>query len=268
MGTKTDLKSIRQSTSLKYWLVAVVLFFVGILLLLWSNDPDQWTKSGSLQVLIQQFGSFLIVSVALSVLWEAVGKRALLDEVLAKAQISKELHFAKILQVSSSFHQNIDWESLLSSVHKLDLLFAYARSWRNTHIEELRRLVSSESTRIRVVLPDIEDEPTIRELAKRFNYEPADVRKLVGEAITEFTSLKELATRSDKGASVEIWLLPQAPVFTYYRFDNKAVFALYSHRRERAPVPTFVIEEGGPLFEYFYQEYKKMVEGGQARHLD
>jgi hypothetical protein len=49
------------------------------------------------------------------------------------------------------------------------------------------------------------------------------------------------------------------PLFSFYRFNNKAVFALYNHRAGRLPVPTFVCEEGGFLFRYLTDEIEGIL---------
>lgn len=116
--------------------------------------------------------------------------------------------------------------------------------------EALRR-----SARIRVVLPDPEDEQTVLELAHRFNYESEDLVRYIREAVAFFDELRALSSDTD----VQVWFLPAAHQFSFYIFGPTAVVALYSHRRQRVPVPTLVCEEGGWLYDYVAKEFDAMI---------
>ena len=163
-------------------LVAFSTIIMGILTVYFSTfvSPGGWQKT------VESLGSLLIVTGAIAFLWELWIKRAFLDEILAKTGISKELSFAGIIKITDVFHQDIDWRSYFNSVNKLDIFFAYGRTWRNSHTEELRRLASKRGARIRVVLPDPESEETVTELSRRFGYKTENLIELIKEARTFF----------------------------------------------------------------------------------
>jgi hypothetical protein len=259
-----DIKLLKERVTLRTLLVAFVVASLGIGLLYAAAHKDWWKNYEVWQTVVQNVGSLLLVTVVITILWELWGKRAFLDEVLAKAQVSKEIAFAGITKITDSFHHDIDWRSYFRTVNKLDIFFAYARTWRNTYTQELQEVASREDARIRVVLPDPENEQTVIELARRFNYTPEELRTLIREAETQFRSLR--SSIGAKGAHIDIWFLPAAPLFTFYRFDRIAILALYSHCRERVPVPTFVCEMGGTLYDYIRKEFEAMIrQGGLAR---
>jgi len=259
-----DIKSIKERVNLRTLLIALGIAFTGIGFL-WISANDNWWKSCKVwQTVLQNIGALLVVTVAISLLWELYGKRAFLDEVLAKAQISKELTFAGITKITDSFHHDLDWKTYFLTVNKLDIFFAYARTWRNTYTEELQKVASREGARIRIVLPDPEDKQVIAELARRFKYTDGEMKKLIREAETFFRNLSNSAGAN--GAQIDIWFLPAAPYFSFYRFDRVGILALYTHRRERSPVPTFVCEMGGTLYDYIRKEFEAMItEGGLAK---
>lgn len=64
---------------------------------------------------------------------------------------------------------------------------------------------------------------------------------------------------SDRSAEIGIWLLPAAPQVSFYRFDRIAVLSLYSQRPDRNPVPTFVVEAGGTLYDHVRKEFDAMI---------
>jgi len=200
-------------------------------------------------------------------IWEVLGKRAFLDEVLAKARISRDVKFAGILQITDSFHRDVQWGDYLKHTSKLDIFFAYGRTWRQTHDEELQRLSQRAGSRIRVVLPDTSDAGTVAELARRFGYEEEYLVRCIEETQSYFINLKN---RRVPPAQVEVWIIPVAPTFSFYRLDHIGVLALYTHRKQRTGVPTFVCEEGGTLYQYIRAEFAAMIRGDSplARRVD
>ncbi len=255
--TLDDTKTLTERVNLRTILVAIITAGFGIGFLYLSTCGNWLKGKESLLTVIRDVGSLLFVTVAITLLWELYGKRAFLDEILAKVQISKEIKFAGVVKITDSFHRDIDWKSYFHTVNKLDIFFAYGRTWQNTHIQELKEVAARKGARIRVVLPDPEDEQTVCELARRFSSTPENLKTLIKEAETNFRNLR--ASAGTNGAQINIWFLPAAPLFTFYRFDNIAIFALYSHRRERAPVSTFVCEMGGTLYDYIRKEFNAMI---------
>lgn len=260
-----DIKSIKERVNLRTLLIALGIAITGIGFL-WISANDNWWKSCKVwQTVLQNIGALLVVTVVISLLWELYGKRAFLDEVLAKAQISKELTFAGITKITDTFHrQDIDWKKYFHTVNKLDIFFAYGRTWRNVHAEEFRKIAAREEVRIRIVLPDPEDKQVMAELARRFKYTDNEIKTIIREAEAYFRNL--INSAGANGAQIDIWFLPAAPLFSFYRFDHVGILALYTHRRDRAAVPTFVCEMGGTLYDYIYKEFKAMIkENGLAR---
>ncbi len=60
---------------------------------------------------------------------------------------------------------------------------------------------------------------------------------------------------------LEIWYVPFMPMYSCYGFGEKIVFTIYQHRKERVEVPTFIVESGGTLYEFFEQEFNSIVSG-------
>jgi hypothetical protein len=259
--TLDNVTILKERVNLRTMLIAIIVAIIGVFFLYISASENWWRNNGTWRIVTQDIGSLLFVTMAITVLWELYGKRAFLDEILAKMQISKEITSAGIIKIADSFHQDIDWKDYFGKVKELDIFFAYARTWRNTHVSELREVAAREGARIRVILPDPEDEQVLGELARRFDYSVQDVKDLIREAQAYFEKL--CSPKENRGAKIEIKFLPAAPVFSFYCFDNIAVLALLSHRRDLVEVPAFVCEKGGTLYGYIRQEFDFMI--GVAR---
>ena len=250
-------KLFSERVTLRTCLISLLFVIVGIGLLYFYTREGIWAKHKNMQIIVQQLGSLLVVTAVLTLAWELVGKRAFLDEVLAKAQLSRDIKFSGILQITDSFHTDINWDHYITQASKIDIFFAYGRTWRNAHSDEFQKAVQKKDARIRVVLPDPNDSQTVAELAKRFGYTEENLVNCIKEAEEYF---KELHSRAMKTkAEVHIWFLSAAPAFTFYRFDHTGVLALYTHRKERTGVPTFVCEQGGTLYDYIRKEFDAMI---------
>jgi len=237
--------------------VAVILI-VGIALLLVSH----WIQCyATWKAIIGQLGGLLVVTAVISVAWEVAVKRAFLDEILAKSHVSRDIQFSGITKITDIFHTDVPWGDLIRQSAKIDLFFAYAQTWRNTHVEDFRCAAAKADTRIRVVLPDPDDDQTITELARRFSYEKDVLRGRVNEAKDFFQRL--CGPDGSRRAAIEVWFLPAAPTFTCYRFDKTAVLTTYTHRPGRGAIPTFVCEEGGTLCKFIREEFDALVSGNK-----
>jgi len=257
---------LKEVVNFRTLLAGAFVLIIGAFMLYCSNSQTFWTNRQPLQSLVRDLGSLMCVSVVISLLWHLWASRAFLDEVLAQTKIADDVRRAGITGVSATFHEEIPWGKLFQDVTHFDIFFAYGRTWRNTYAESLRNVAQRERAHIRIVLPDPEDQQTVAELAKRFDYSKEELIKLIKEAEADFRSLRP--TEDSKGTSVSLWFLPYAPQFTFYRFDSTAVLALYTHRRERIGVPTFIVEKGGSLYHFIKEDFKSMVkDGGLARRV-
>ncbi len=152
----------------------------------------------------------------------------------------------------------IPCKSYLSSVKELDVFFTYSYTWRSSNRTELKNIASTHNAKIRVILPDNTKDEVLEELSRRFEKDANIIKTKIEEAENDFKSIFSV----EGGAKIEIWKIPVVPLFTFYRFDNRIILALYSHHREKVPVPSFVIEKNGLLYEFICNEIKAMIGDG------
>jgi len=194
----------------------------------------------------------LIVAILLGGVWELVGKRAFAREVLETARTSADIETAGVTRIGTNYLADPDWAHLFSSVQELDIFVAYGATWRNAHLAQLNQLASQPRGRIRVFLPDPEDARTVSTLATRFGYAEDDLRNRIEETRTSFA---EMAIPN--GAAIEVYFRPGDRLFSFYRFDSRAVMTLYNHTGTRATVvPTLVFERGGSLYAFIEAELR------------
>jgi len=237
---------------------AIIIALVAILLI-YISIQTRWNINLTIRLVISNIGAILIVTSLLTFFWDLWAKRVFLDEILAKAGLSKEIESAGIESVTNSFYDKVNWEKLFDNVRKLDVFFVYARTWRNTHDLEIKEIAKNKDSRIRVVLPNYKDVSVIKELSQRFNCPEKELINFIKDAENYF---KRMKSRHIYRAQIDIWLLSTVPYYTYYRFDNKGVITFYSHRKEdsQVQVPVIICSGRGLFSDYFYNEFKSIIE--------
>jgi hypothetical protein len=250
----TDGKPYRQLVTLETMLAAVVGLAVGFVLLYVGGRDDWMNTRHGLQSVLNNLGGLLIVSVALGALWELYGKRAFAREILDTARTTTDVDAAGLIRVGTNYLE-IDWERLFAGVVKLDIFFAYARTWRNSNHTRIVELAGRRDARIRVYLPDPDHADTVRRLAERFSMTEQSLKSAIQEARDYFVSLGREAR-----ASIEVYYRGGDSTFSCYRFDKTAVLTMYTHSQRRTPVPTIVCREGGSLYEFVRAEFRAIHE--------
>lgn len=250
-----DIRLLTERVNLRSLIASLLVMVIGFALLFLSKPIEelQYHRLGSLS---RESGAVLLAAVALALLWDLVGKRAFADEILAKANMSRDLAEAGIDVVSSSFQdKRIAWDELFKNACKLDLLISYGYTWRNSQLDKIEAMLSDPDARIRVVLPDPENVEVVNVLSTRYGQTPSEIKREITLA-KEFFEQRKLRAKG----RVEIYYAGIVPLFSFYRFNNKVVFALYNHRTGRLPVPTFIADKDGFLFGYFTAEFEGIIE--------
>jgi hypothetical protein len=251
VGTSRGARPFRQLSTLQMVLLGVLIAGIGGVLLYLGGRSDLWHHRQGLQALVNNLGSILVVSVALALIWEFIGKRSFTKEILETARTSTDVHAAGITRIGMNYVDDADWEALFHGVQKLDIFVAYGRTWRNSHISKLRRVAEDGGARIRVYLPDPDDAYTLSVLAERFDMPESRLRDAINESKAEFSSLQQAGN-----AQVEVYFRKGDMVFSCYRFDAIAVATLYTHSRARGQVPVIVCRSGGSFYEFIRGELK------------
>ncbi len=184
-------------------------------------------------------------------------------------QVTQELERLKRVGISNAGimpYSDVNWNRLFADSMNVDLMFAYARTWRKSHAVELNQLAKRENAVIRVLLPDPEDDQSVAELSCRLGKKDrADVeafRERIFEAAADFITLsRELTTR----ATIETRFYPFAPQYTFYRFDSQGILCMGSHRTSgKRGVITFEVS-AGPILEYAKEEFDQLFESRLGR---
>lgn len=265
----------RERTSLLTIIAALFLFIIGLVLLMAVNEWE-WLRENHhfVEVFLRELSALLIVTVAVTLVWELAAKRAFVDEFMSKARralsgvieetrVAEELRAAGLKVFTKDFWHGIEWVTLFKDSNSLDLFFAHARGWVGAHTPQLQELANRQGARVRVVLPNPENPEIVAEMARRFGKSAREVRMDILETVKDLMNIfVEPFERNPAllAPNFSLYFCSTAPIFTFYRFDKIAVIALYKHKSGRGGIPVFVAEKGGALYDFVVQEMHGFID--------
>lgn len=211
---------------------------------------------------IRDLGAFLVITVAVAIVFELFMRRSMLAEFMESARLSEAIGASGIVGVSHTWYRDIPWQQIFASASQIDMLVTFSEKWRWAFTEELRHFARRGRGGIRIVLPDPEDRVVVAALAQRFETSPEEVARRIGEAKSEFERL--FADEAREHFRWSIWYVPRTPLYTCYRFDDICILSLYRHR-ERGEVPTLILKRGGTLFDFACEDFHSFLRGPSPR---
>jgi hypothetical protein len=131
------------------------------------------------------------------------------------------------------------FDELITASSRMVVYFIHSRRWRENHDATIKTFLAREGTTLEVFLPDLENHELMFSLEKHFDDGPL-IPALVIDAYRYFA---RLAREFRKPA--EIWLFGRYPTYSFYRFDQRAVVALYSNTAAKKDLPAFEITMDG-----------------------
>jgi hypothetical protein len=231
-----------------FWALTIALVGFGFLWM--AANLEFFCYHKGLQSISHSLAGFLITSVAIGLVLQLYGKRAFLKDILGQTQLSEDVRAAGLLRIGMDYVREVDWENMFKTVKKLDIFFAYGRSWRRDNGEHLASAAKRGGLQVRVVLPNPDKGEVVSQLAVQFNQKPDHLRAYIQEAKIDFDEKFECL-----GSRYSISYFDEHPAFSYYRFDNIAVVAFYSNRRPYKKPPILQLESAGTLYKFFKDEF-------------
>jgi hypothetical protein len=119
--------------------------------------------------------------------------------------------------------------------------FIHSRRWRENHDAAIKAFLGRGGTSLEVFLPDLENHELMFSLEKHFDDGPL-IPALVEDAYRYFARLAR-----DYQKPIQIWLFGRYPTYSFYKFDERAVMAMYSNSVAKKELPAFEITMEGLL---------------------
>jgi hypothetical protein len=137
-----------------------------------------------------------------------------------------------------SFYRRFD--ELLAESSALSLYFIHSRRWRENHDAAMKGFLRRGGT-LEVFLPDVENHELMFSIGRHFDDGPL-IPTLVVDAYHYFARLSREFLQP-----AQIRLFGRYPTYSFYRFDRRAVLAMYSNSAAKKELPAFEITTDGML---------------------
>jgi hypothetical protein len=160
----------------------------------------------------------------------------------------------------AGFYQR--FEDLIAASTQMVLYFIHSRRWRENHDAAIKAFLQREGTTAEVFLPDLENHELMFSLGRHFEDGP-QIPGLVVDAYRYFGRLAR-----DFGKPVQIWLFGRYPTFSFYRFDQRAVIALYSNTAAKKGAPALEVTTDGFLGKFLTSDIEDLRKECRKRAPD
>ncbi|MGH7499454.1 MAG: hypothetical protein ACREL3_11470 [Gemmatimonadales bacterium] len=127
------------------------------------------------------------------------------------------------------------FEDLIASSTGMSLYFIHSRRWRENHDAAIKTFLGRDATTLEVFLPDLENHELMFSMGRHFD-DGALIPGLVADAYRYFARLAR-----DFRRPIQIRLFGRYPTYSFYRFGDRAVIALYSNSVAKKELPAFEI---------------------------
>ena len=144
------------------------------------------------------------------------------------------------------------FDELIRSSNQMVLYFIHSRRWRENHDAAIKAFVGREQASLEVFLPDLENHELMFSLSKHFE-DGAQIPGLVADAYRYFTRLARTFNKP-----TEVWLFGRYPTYSFYKFDARAVVALYSNTAAKKELPAFEITSDCLLGTFLAEEIEDL----------
>ena len=133
------------------------------------------------------------------------------------------------------------FDELIAASRSMVLYFIHSRRWRENHDAAIKGFLGREGTSREVFLPDLENHELMFSLEKHFDDGPL-IPAMVEDAYRYFARLAR-----DYQKPVQVRLFGRYPTYSFYRFDDRAVMAMYSNSVAKKELPAFEVTMDGLL---------------------
>src|SRR5882724_2354170 len=154
------------------------------------------------------------------------------------------------------------FEELIAGSNQMVLYFIHSRRWRENHDAAIKAFLGRPETGLEVFLPDLESHELIYSLSRHFEDGP-QIPALVVDAYRYFARLAR-----DFQKPVRVWLFNRYPTYSFYRFDDRAVIALYSNTASKKDLPALEITTDSYLGRFLDTDIEDLRRECRARMPD
>ena len=145
-----------------------------------------------------------------------------------------------------------DFNRLLNESKEVVLYFIHSRRWRENHNDAIRTLLTKPKSSLTVFLPDLANKQLVTGLTGHFDDGP-HIPGFIADAYRYFADLQR-----EYPGKVRILLFNDYPTYTFYRFDDAVIAAMYPTTAIRKSVPAFYLKMDGTFGEFLDKDIEQL----------
>jgi len=146
-----------------------------------------------------------------------------------------------------------EFDKILRVSRDIVLYFIHSRRWRENHDDSIRHFLDKPNTLLTVILPNLGNRSLIHSLMGHFDDGPS-IPGFIADAYRYFRNLS-----SKHAGKVTILLFNVYPTYTFYKFDETVIIAMYPTTTIKKPVPTFKINIDGAFGDFLAKDIDQLV---------
>jgi hypothetical protein len=154
------------------------------------------------------------------------------------------------------------FDELIAASSSMVVYFIHSRRWRENHATAIKGFMAKAETTLEVFLPDLENHELMFSLEKHFEDGPL-IPALVEDAYRYFA---RLAREHQK--PVQVRLFGRYPTYSFYRFDDRAIMAMYSNSAAKKELPAFEVTVDGFLGSFLAADIEDLRRECRIRNPD
>lgn len=154
------------------------------------------------------------------------------------------------------------FDELIATSASMAIYFIHSRRWRENHSAAIKGFMARAETSLEVFLPDLENHELMFSLEKHFEDGPL-IPAMVEDAYRYFA---RLAREYQK--PVQVRLFARYPTYSFYRFDDRAIMAMYSNSVAKKELPAFEVTVDGLLGSFLAADIEDLRRECRLRNPD
>ena len=241
-------EDIMKITNKNIWtiLISVVVFLVLMVINFCGLERIQ---NDALRILLLTISSTVATVVLANVLWEVIAKENFAKSMLDQVKISENIAKSGIDAVYVDF-RDIDWKKEFKNTKSFTAAFVYAYSWRSNNDTAIREFASKNSRRkkMRIIVPDPENNSIMSDLDRRFNFECGETRKRVEDCIKYYCDL-----------GITVYVFEGTLQSSYYLMDQVGIMSVFTHSKGKGAVPALKANKTGNMYKYINDDLNALI---------
>jgi hypothetical protein len=154
------------------------------------------------------------------------------------------------------------FDELIASSSSMVLYFIHSRRWRENHATAIKEFMARPETTLELFLPDLENHELMFSLEKHFD-DGRLIPALVEDAYRYFSRLARGYQKP-----VQMRLFGRYPTYSFYRFDDRAIMAMYSNSVAKKELPAFEVTVDGFLGSFLAADIEDLRRECRVRSPD